>query len=70
MTCILTTSVFSWTHLNKCGMHRTWIILRYKNGSADTKSQDLCTVNMKPNHTVISCDSIFFMFHKKNKQKL
>ena len=64
MTYILTTSVFGWTHLNKCVMHRTWIILRYKNGYADTNSPNLGTVNMKPHHTVISCNTTFLMVHK------
>lgn len=64
MTYVLTTSVFGWIHLNKCVTHRTWIKLRYKNGSADTNSPNLGNVNMKPNHIVISCNSIFLMFHK------
>jgi len=45
MTYILATSVFGWTHLNICVMHRTWIILRYKNGYADTNSPNLGTVS-------------------------
>jgi hypothetical protein len=64
MTYILTTSVYGWHYLNKCVMHITWIILRHKNGSADTNSPNLGTVNMKPNHTVTSRNSIFLMFHK------
>ena len=64
MTYILTTSVFGWTHLNKCVMRRTWIILRYKNGSADINSPNHGTVNMKPNHIVISCTSVLVMVHK------